>query len=100
MELMPLLSACDLHCLTRIDVGLEGDWSPTARAVWTREDGTLSLGGIVREHATLKPSLELYFDDGWIGIHCYRRVESSIVLDEDLLRKVIDQVEAAMAVDE
>ena len=97
MELLPLLSACQLDDLLRIDVGLEGDWSTTVRTMWTRADGLLKPAGVVREHAFFKPSLELYFSNGWIGLHCFRRLGSSYVLDEEFLKRVIDRVETALA---
>lgn len=97
MDLKPLLNACPLSELTRIDVGLEGDWSPTVTTVWTRDGGMLGLERVVREHASFKPSLELYFRDGWIGVHCFRRIGGINVFDEDILRTVIDDVELAIS---
>ncbi len=97
MELLPLLSACRLEALQRIDVGLEGDWSPTVRVVWTREAGSQQPERLVREHAAFKPSIELYFADGWIGLHCFRRAGGRNVLDEELLQTVIEQVEKTIA---
>jgi hypothetical protein len=97
MELSALLSACSLDDLTRIDVGLEGDWSPTVKTVWTRNDGRLNLSVVVREHESFKPSLELYFVDGWIGLHCCCWDGQVNVLDESLVERVIDDVEAAIA---
>lgn len=95
MDLPALLSACQLADLTRIDVGLEGDWNPTVTTVWTSERGQLALAGVTREHEVLKPSLELYFADGWIGLHCFRRTANVNVLDEERLLRVIHDVEAA-----
>ena len=97
MELLALLSACPLENLTRIDIGLEGDWSPTVRTVWRRNDGRLSQTDVAREHESYKPSLELYFVDGWIGLHCFRRVGNVNVLDESTVERAINDVEAAIA---
>ncbi len=95
MDLPALLSVCQLADLTRIDVGLEGDWNPTVTTVWTSEEGRLALADVVREHASFKPSLELYFEDGWIGLHCFRRTANVNVLDEERLLRVIRDVEVA-----
>ena len=95
MDLPPLLSACPLADLTRIDVGLEGDWSPTVTTVWTREGGRLGFADVAREHEFFKPSLELYFTDGWIGLHCFHRTGNVNVLDEERLERVISDVEVA-----
>ena len=97
MELPALLSACSLDDLTRIDVGLEGDWSPTVTTVWTRGDGRLGLSDVVREHEFCRPSLELCFVGGWIGLHCFCRDANVNVFDESLVERVIDEVEAAIA---
>ena len=96
MELRSLLSACPLEDLTRIDVGLEGDWSPTVRTVWTRDGGRSGFSDVAREHRSHKPSVELYFVDGWIGLHCFRRIGNVNVLDETMVERVIDDVENAI----
>ncbi len=96
MELRALLSACPLENLTRIDVGLEGDWSPTVTTIWTRDGGRLGFSEVVRQHECNRPSLELYFVGGWIGLHCFRRVGDANVFDESAVEQVIDEVEAAL----
>lgn len=96
MDLIPLLSACRLDDIARIDIGLEGDWSNTVQVVWTRNDGALSLEEPLLEHGSFKPSLELYFDNGWIGLHCFRRVGDKNVPDVALLKRVIGTVETAL----
>lgn len=96
MDLPALLSACPLADLTRIDVGLEGDWNPTAQPVWTRQGGWLGLAEAAREHERFKPSLELYFTDGWIGLHCFRRRGSMNVLDEERLERIVRDVAGAI----
>ena len=97
MDLLPLLSACNLAELKRIDVGLEGDWSPTVRTVWTRTDGRMEFDGAVMEHDSNQPSLELYFSDRWVGLHCFRRTGGTNVLDGAYLDSVIADVEAAIS---
>lgn len=97
MELPRLLSACPLADLMRIDVGLEGDWSGSVTTVWSRANGWQGLSTVVRGHDRFKPSLELYFIGGWIGLHCFNRVGKANVLDEDFLQLVVQQVEEAIA---
>jgi hypothetical protein len=97
MDLLPILSSCNLDELKRIDVGLEGNWSPTVSVAWSRNDGSIALDHPVLEHSTFKPSLELYFDNGWIGFHCFRRIGDMNVLDDELLNRVIQKVEAMLA---
>ena len=96
MDLPALLSTCPLADLTRIDVGLEGDWNSTALPVWTREGGWLGLADVARAHDHFRPSLELYFTDGWIGLHCFRRKGSMYVLDEARLERIVRDVEGAI----
>ena len=100
MDIIPLLSACQLGDLKRIDVGLEGDWSPTVEVFWTREAGVLNRSDIVLQHVSYKPSLEVYFENGWIGLHCFRRAAGRNVLDRALLQRIVDAVEAALAAED
>ena len=93
MELRPLLAACQLDDLTRIDLGLEGDWSESVQVAWTRDAGSQHVNRQRVEHPSFKPSLELYFKDGWIGLHCFRRVGDKNLLDEVLLEELIGLVE-------
>lgn len=80
--------------LTRIDVALEGNWSPTVVTVWTRETRFVGFSEVARSHPTFQPALELYFKNAWLGIHCYRHTEGQNVFDEELARRVIDYVES------
>lgn len=88
-----VLGKIALNRLCRVDVGLEGDWSGTVVPVWTRADGFLGFDGVSRSHAFHRPSLELYFDDGWIGLRCCRHEGGEHVFDEGLARAVLDWVE-------
>ena len=99
-ELSQILYALPLHALAKIDVGLEGDWSPTVTTVWTRSDGLIGFDDVARHHASHKPSLELYFAGSWFGIHCFSRVGDQNIFDERLARGVIAEVEAALATDD
>ena len=96
MNLKQLLSVCSLADLTRIDVGLEGDWNSSARTVWTRQNRILDVSEAPDGHEDFKPSIELYFSDGWIGLHCFCRRESMNVLDRERLEAVVSEVEAAI----
>lgn len=92
-KLPKILKEISLDDLERIDVALEGDWSPTVVTVWSRERGLQGFSGITRSHETYKPSLELYFGDTWVGIHCFKRVDNQNVFDEEFALRVIGHVE-------
>ena len=79
--------------ITRIDVGLEGDWSGSVVPVWTRESGALGFDAVVASHPTHRPSLELYFDCAWVGMHCFRATAAGNVFDADLAAQVVRWVE-------
>ena len=85
-----------LNDLTRIDAGLEGDWSSSVQTVWTRAGGHRGFYDVVRQHETCRPSIELYFRDSWLGCHCYRRVDNVNVFDEAKASRLIDEVEHAL----
>ena len=79
--------------ILRIDIGLEGDWSSTAVTVWTRDNGLLGFDEITRFHAINKPSLELYYGNFWLGIHCFQRDKKMNTFDEQLAREIVKFVE-------
>jgi hypothetical protein len=92
-----ILTEISLERLIRIDAGLEGDWSPTVVTVWSSDDGLVGFEAVADRHPVFKPSLELYFDGAWIGVHCFRRVGDENVFDEELARDVIGYVEEVRA---
>ena len=91
-----LLEEISLTNLHRIDVALEGDWSSTVVTVWTRKDRFLGLSEVRMSHEVFKPSVELYFDNSWVGIHCFKRVDNMNVFDKELGLRIIDYVEARL----
>ena len=91
-----LLEEISLTNLHRIDVALEGDWSSTVVTVWTRKDRFQGLSEVRMSHEVFKPSVELYFDNSWVGIHCFKRVDNMNVFDKELVLRIIDYVEARL----
>ncbi len=88
-----VLNAFDLNDLIRLDVGLEGDWSPTVVTVWG--SGTIvAVKNCLPAHPEFKPSLELYFDGLWVGLYCYKRIDGLNHFDEDLAMSVMAFIEA------
>ena len=85
--------------LTRIDVGLEGDWSGTVVTVWSRDIGLIGFDGVTKEHKEFKPSIELYYEDSWLGFHCYSRIDDMNVFDERAAMQAISLVESVLAND-
>jgi hypothetical protein len=77
--------------LLRIDIGLEGNWAETVTTVWTREGGFRGFASAARQHRTYRPSIELVFSEGWIGLRCDRQAGSLYVLDEQVAREIIDR---------
>ena len=90
----PLLKQISLKTLTRIDVGLEGNWSPTVMTVWDKKKGFLGFEGVVMQHTVLKPSIEIYFKDAWLGLHCCRAEPVGMVFDQNAAKEIIAYVEA------
>jgi len=91
-----LLEEISLTNLHRIDVALEGDWSATVVTVWTRKERFLGLSEVRMFHEVLKPSVELYFDNSWVGMHCFKRIDNMNVFDKELALRIIDYVEARL----
>jgi hypothetical protein len=51
----------------------------------------IGLGWVALAHETYRPSIELVFPEGWIGIRCDALVEGRHILDEDLATYVIQR---------
>ena len=92
----PILGGLPLAGIVRIDLGLEGDWSPTVRPVWSREEGFLGFGDPLPVGHDTTPALELYFDGAWVGVHCGASTPDGVVLDAFAARRVIDWVETRL----
>lgn len=82
--------------LLRIDVALEGNWSPTVATVWTRDNGFIDFLKVKKSHKVFKPSIELYFEDFWIGIHCFERIGNKNIFDEKLAMNIIDFIDKTL----
>ena len=93
-EIPSIVCKISLDAIQRIDLALEGDWSPTVVTVWTCEQGALGFAEVTRTHPTNKPSLELYFTDSWLGIHCFTHTAGQNVFDEEFASRIIDYVES------
>jgi hypothetical protein len=91
-ECPEFLAGISITGITRIDVALEGDWNATVKTVWTRDRGFLGFTDIHRSHPNFRPSIELYFDDHWIGIHCYQRRGNLYHFDENYALRIINHV--------
>jgi hypothetical protein len=91
-----LLEEISLTNLHRIDVALEGDWSSTLVTMWTIKDRFLEFSEDQMSHEVFKPSVELYFDNSWVGIHCFKRIKNMNVFDKELALEIIDYVEARL----
>ena len=88
-----IIEEISLNELNKIDVALEGDWSSTVVTIWTCEKGFQGFSEVARSHERFKPSLELYFDGMWVGLHCFNRVDNENVFDEQLAMKVVEYVD-------
>lgn len=82
-----------LDSFQRIDVGLEGNWNPTVVILWTPDAGLIELSSVIKSHPIFKPSLELYFKDSWLGVHCFDRINSENVFNENLAKEIIKYIE-------
>jgi hypothetical protein len=88
-----LIERLSLDDLVRVDVGLEGDWSPSVTTVWTREHGLLGFDEAPHGHGRHIPSVELIFPEHWVGLRCFVREADRNIFDERLARAVVDLVE-------
>jgi hypothetical protein len=89
-----IIREISLKGIQRVLAAHEGNWNPTMVTVWARDEGALGFSTVTRYHPIFKPSLELYFEDTWLGIHCFNRIGGENVFDEEFAVKIIDYIEA------
>lgn len=93
---LEILERLPLAELKRIDVALEGDWSSTVSTIWTRQERLIGFSKVTRGHKTFRPSLELYFDGMWLGVHCFKRVDDENIFDEQLALNIVRNVDSML----
>jgi len=96
LDLPAVIRGISLDGIIRIDLGLEGDWSGSVIPIWSRRDGFVGFDGAVLSHSTHRPSLELYFEGAWVGVHCFTHEDGSNVFDRALADRVIEWVEESV----
>jgi hypothetical protein len=79
--------------IKRVDIALEGNWNRTVTTVWDRKKGFGGFSKVKKQHARYKPSVELYFPDYWVGIHCYKRLKGRNVFDARLALRIIKYID-------
>jgi len=89
-------SAC-LNQVVRIDLGLEGAWSETVVCVWDPEHAFSGVPTDFPARRELRPALELYLPDGWIGIQCAMEVDAVYSVDVERVRRIAERVAEAVA---
>ena len=98
-EIPLIVREISLDKIQRIDLALEGNWSPTVVTVWSREQGVIGFADAILTHPDNKPSLELYFEDSWLGIHCFNRIDGQNVFDEEFATRIIEYIESRCKMD-
>jgi len=91
-----IIKRLPLYNIKRIDTSLEGDWSPNVKAVWSKEKGFVGFPNVINSHSTFKPSLELYFDNCWFGIHCFKKINNQYVFDEEYALHIIQYINSKL----
>lgn len=87
-----ILDGVALDGILRIDAALEGDWSGTVVTVWRPGEMEPDFSQVVLEHPEYHPSLELYFEGRWVGVHCFRREGDQNRFDEEKARALVKEV--------
>jgi hypothetical protein len=56
----------------------------------------MGFEGVALSHAHHKPSVELYFEGAWVGLHCFWTRDGENFFDEEAARVLIRYVEAGI----
>ena len=86
----PLLDGHRRERLLRIDLSREGDWNGHLCTIWTPGAGYHGCDGLAAWHPSLRPALELYYDDGWIGLPCGRAERGGWAIDEAEVARLVE----------
>lgn len=92
-KLPSILEQINIDTIKRVDVALEGNWSNTVVTVWNANEGFIGFDKAIKSHRNLKPSIELYFTNTWIGIHCFRMEKNLNIFDEQYALNIINFIE-------
>jgi hypothetical protein len=93
-----LVGPLPLDRMLRIDVVVDtGRWRRTVRTIWSSDKRSWDIRGIGHGYEIFDWSLELVFDDYWVGLRCSRPASGQRVLDFDVVRELIEIVEGAAA---
>ena len=92
-KLPDILKEISLADIIRIDYALEGNWNNTVVTIWSRDKGFIGYPEENLMHNTLKPSIELYFNKLWLGIHCYNRINNKNIFDKEYADIIIKYIE-------
>jgi hypothetical protein len=87
-----ILDGVPLDGILRIDAALEGNWSGTVVTVWRRGQIEPDFSQVVLEHPEYHPSLELYFEGRWVGVHCFRREGDQNRFDQEKARALVNEI--------
>ena len=91
-QLRQVLDGLDWSKLRRIDCAFEGDWNASVCTVWSSDNEVVDLPDATWATDRFNPSLELIFDDTWLGIRCTRAVDGLNVLDVERATAIVDHV--------
>jgi hypothetical protein len=92
-KLPSILKQVNLDKIQRVDIALEGDWNNTVVTVWNTDEGLIGFDNVIKSHQSLKPSIELYLTDIWIGIHSFKTENNLHIFDEQYASDIIDFIE-------
>ena len=89
-----IISAIPLNGIQKVIAALEGDWNRTMVTLWDSKKKLIDFSPVKLVHPTLKPSVELYFEHSWVGIHCFKRIKRKNVFDEKFAKSLLEYIES------
>jgi hypothetical protein len=93
LKLPSILNEINPQNIQRIDAALEGNWKDTVVTVWLYDKGFIGFEKVIKQHHSFKPSIELYFLDTWVGIHCFKKSDKMNIFDEEYAMAIIKFIE-------
>ncbi|MFC1615890.1 hypothetical protein ACFL21_02010 [Patescibacteria group bacterium] len=92
-QIPDIIKKIDLQDILRIDYALEGDWDKTLEVIWKKNKGLINFDKIIKSHKTFQPTIELFFEDHFLGIMCYKETKDGYIFDEEKAKVIIQYIE-------
>ncbi len=92
IKIPEIIKIIDLSDIIRIDYALEGDWDNTVQVIWRKGDEKMNLDTIIKMHKKYEPTIEVFFEEYFIGIMCYKKTKEYFEFDKKKAQAIFQHI--------